>query len=482
MRKTKKIVITIVIAVFAFLAIPVTLLIVGFASPSQYALTYYGALGKMYEKLKNSDGEKIVVIGTSSVPFGVDSELLEKELAAAGENREVVNFGLYGALGIKVMLDLSLDYIGEGDIVIFAPEPDKQAMSLYFSAIDMWYAADSDFSLLDGLAKDNVAEMVGNFPNYVAQKFSRLMSGSPAEPSGIYASASFDENCDLKNAERDCNIMSGGVDVNAPISFDDGTVSAEFVDYVNAYCVAVAEKGAVMLYSFAPMNEAAFVGDPSEVIEKYYDFVAENFRFDIISDPYDSVMEREWFYDSNFHLNSSGMTVNTVRLADDIKNYLGNTTPSVTELPEMPSLPEKESGEGNNELAELFEYTEDDGGLCITGITDASALPSVVIVPYSYEGKIITSFENYVFAGNTNIKEIVIQDNIEVLKDGSFNGCTSLERIRLERTDPSGLGVGYGLLEGADNCKIAVPEGSLGTYVGNYFWGFYAGRYETYSG
>lgn len=69
-----------------------------------------------------------------------------------------------------------------------------------------------------------------------------------------------------------------------------------------------------MLYSFAPMNEAAFSGYYEPEIEAYYEFVSENFDFNIISDPYDYVMEREWFYDSNFHLNASGMTVRTVRL------------------------------------------------------------------------------------------------------------------------------------------------------------------------
>ena len=117
----KRTVFAIVIFLVALLSIPVTFIIIGFATPSQYALTYYGELGKMYENLRLTSGRKIVIIGTSSVAFGVDSALMSEELSAAGADYEVVNFGLYGALGTKVMLDLSEQYIGEGDIVVFAP-------------------------------------------------------------------------------------------------------------------------------------------------------------------------------------------------------------------------------------------------------------------------------------------------------------------------------------------------------------------------
>lgn len=103
----KRIIIYVIYLLTAFLVIPSVIAIVGFATPPQCSATYYAVLGDMYTRLKNTDGKKIVIIGTSSVAFGVDSALMESELALAGENYSVVNFGLYGALGTKVMLDLS---------------------------------------------------------------------------------------------------------------------------------------------------------------------------------------------------------------------------------------------------------------------------------------------------------------------------------------------------------------------------------------
>ena len=130
----KRIIATILTFLIACLIMPVTLIIVGFATPSQFNETYFAELGDMYDRLCGIKGKKRVIIGTSSVAFGVDSALIEDQLALAGEEYSVVNFGLYGALGTKIMLDLSENRINEGDIVILAPEPYSLTMTNYFSA------------------------------------------------------------------------------------------------------------------------------------------------------------------------------------------------------------------------------------------------------------------------------------------------------------------------------------------------------------
>ena len=182
----KRVIAIILSCVIALLIMPITLLVIGFCTPSQFSATYYAELSDMYDRLCNVKSKKIVIIGSSSVVFGVDSALIEKELAVADKDYSVVNFGLYGALGTKIMLDLSENAIMEGDVVIFTPEPDSLAMSTYFSAKDMWYAVDENFSLLKGIKSENYAQMVGGFVNYVVKKY-ECLSSQPASASGVYA-------------------------------------------------------------------------------------------------------------------------------------------------------------------------------------------------------------------------------------------------------------------------------------------------------
>ena len=95
--------------------------------PSQFSDTFVGELDEKIERLHSIDEPKIIIIGGSSAAFGINSQLMEEYTGMP-----VVNLGLYAALGTKLMLDLSRSGIGEGDIVVIAPELDPQTYSLYF--------------------------------------------------------------------------------------------------------------------------------------------------------------------------------------------------------------------------------------------------------------------------------------------------------------------------------------------------------------
>ena len=117
------------IAIVLLAALPAVLVgAVGFGIPDQFEKTFLGEFDDKVERLYEAEGEKIVIIGGSSVAFGVDAELLSEVLG-----KPVVNFGLYATLGTKLMLDLSREYINEGDIIVLAHETDAQTYSLFFA-------------------------------------------------------------------------------------------------------------------------------------------------------------------------------------------------------------------------------------------------------------------------------------------------------------------------------------------------------------
>ena len=122
-------VISYILMIILFVTAPIRNIIsLFYGIPNQYTQTYVGALEGMFDRLNSIDEPKVIVVGGSNVAFGLRSDLMEQELGMP-----CVNFGLYGTIGTKAMLDLSKSNINKGDIVILATETTRQAMSMYFN-------------------------------------------------------------------------------------------------------------------------------------------------------------------------------------------------------------------------------------------------------------------------------------------------------------------------------------------------------------
>ncbi len=467
----KKIVLSVITVVIAAMIIPLSLVITAAALPKVFTDSYYAELGEMYDKLKSTEGKKIVIIGNSNVAFGVYSDYLRLMLKESGEDYSVCNFGLYGAIGTKTMLDLSKKYIGKDDIVIFTPEPYFQTCSLYFSATDTWRSLESRFAMVMDIDRKNLPSLVGGFTGYVAEKY-KLKDDSSQMATGVYAKSSFDANCDMTVAERYYNLFPDGYDINNKVRLSDDLLSENFVNYVNDYYFEINKKGAKMYYSFCPVNRLSLESSAAEV-DSFYDALNRQFSFPLLGNPHNYIMDSEWFYDSNFHLNVSGMYVRTIQLYSDLIYSVFDKIPKSYSLPEKPEKPEIDIASGNNTDVGCFtyEFDEDKQGYKITGLTDSGLKKTEITIPVAYEGKPIIDYSVDTFVNCKELNKLTVQENIFMLYNNSFEGCTSLRKIVIKQTDPNKIATGYSVLSGTDNCLIYVDKNSLAAFYGHYTWG-----------
>ena len=423
-RTVRRIVAT---ALAVILAEQVFFLICGFGLPIQFGDTFMGELKSKYERLKETSGKRIVLVGGSGVAFDCDSALMDDFFPSY----EIVNFGMYAGLGTKAVMDLSENYIHEGDIVILSPEQSEQTFSDYFNGEYMWQAADGAFGMLRDLKSENFEAMLGNFPRFALEKLNYVMKGQKPQTDSIYQKKSFNTYGDIELDTCRENILPNGYDVNQKVRFTEDVVQPEFMDYMNDWAKRLEKKGAVVWYRYCPVNKLSV--EDMDDLASYDVFLRQKLDFPVIGNPENSLMEAEWFFDTNFHLNQPGKEVNTVQLIRDMKAMLGDDRAVTVELP---GKPHRTWG-------------------------DVSA-----------ETRIWTAKDSETYQGE---ETIVIPENVTQIEDYAFSNCAGLKQIVLEQKDPSKCIVGQHLLDGT-GAEILVPQMSVDSYKRNYFWSVYAGR------
>ena len=299
--------------------------------PEQFDDLYLGELADKYARLRSlSDENKIIIVGGSSVAFGINSQVMEKYLGLP-----VVNFGLYGPLGTTIMMDLTRGHIKEGDVIVLAPETDEQTMTMTFNGEGFWESCDSDFTMLLKVRFHNWDDMLGSFWVYAQKKLQFFRLGK-ASPDGVYDHDAFNEYGDVIY-ERMGTIMPEGYDPTVLIDLVPTITNDEYIDYVNDYIAYCERQGATVYYSWPPMNELAIQQDEDGIL-KYATFIRENINCPIISDISDYILDAGYFYDTNYHVNDVGVYVHTANLIQDLENVIGDGSYIPIERPAPPEM------------------------------------------------------------------------------------------------------------------------------------------------
>ena len=143
----KKAIITTALVLVLVLVAPLTHVITEFATQPRSDETYYGQLSRMYPRLQDTDGKKIVHVGHSAVASGVRCDLTDYEATRSS--------------ALKCGLSESRGTI---------PQPTGRARSREGSAGHAWGGMDGDVVMVSDIAAANAAEMPGNWVGSVGEK------------------------------------------------------------------------------------------------------------------------------------------------------------------------------------------------------------------------------------------------------------------------------------------------------------------------
>lgn len=472
-------------SMLAVFAIPFVMIIVSvFALPAVYDDTFVGELSEKYERLCSIEEKKIVIVGGSSAAFGLDSKMIEDELGY-----EVVNFGLYADLGTKIMMDLSRASVNEGDIFILAPEMSAQTLSLYFGSETALEAMDGSFSMLAHVDKDDYGSLVGASWKVGSSKLRYLISGDRPANQGAYKKENFNEYGD-NVFDRPYNELSGygnPIRLDFSADFEDGDITdyEQFIEYVNEYTAFIRSHGGEVYFSFPPMNEkAVFENNTDESIRAFYKNLCLSLECKVISNVFDYIMDDGYFFDSEFHLNNSGVTVRTVKLIDDIKRELGRSdvTLALSELPSPAGHRPKDDLSGSQEEQENIYFVleaAEDGSWKITGLTGEGMIQEELTIPDFTDGAVVSTVAKGAF-DSSSCKNLTLGNNISRLDGGALSGSAITEIIIPDGRSAEDISVPNNTSEelfvagGQQRLAIYVDSELYEEYISDYFWGDYA--------
>ncbi len=458
------------------------LMLYGLNTSPKYQNTYYAALSDKFNNLKNDKEKKIILIGGSNVAFGFQSSLIEKGL---NDEYKVHNFGLYAALGTKIMIDLAKVNIGKDDLVFVLPEINEQSMSLYFSSNNMLKALETNWDMYNYVASSDKEKVRSEFIHFLIEK---KQYKDPIEPTGVYQRKNFNSYGDIEYLDenhqslRINNIMSLNYDPTMNVTYNKKIVSDEFIDYLNDFNKFCNKKGAKLYYGFSPVNTKSVISNEKEAIDLYWT-LRERLDFKVIGNPFEYILDENWFYDSNFHLNDAGSIVRTKIFLQDIFRDIFESDKVINiPTPDKPELGEKDEPIGeDSESAYQFEYEKYEDSLIISHLKDEYKSLKYIDIPKFYNGMKIVGIKENAFE-NSQIEELVIPKTIKILFDGCFGNC-EIATIYMESDNPNNTIVSYtgGLVNNVKSTfTIYVPENSYGKYITDYYWGAYSNFMKVY--
>ena len=283
---------------------------------NSYMRSYNAALLDKMDRLAKIDGRKIVLIGDSSVPFGIDSKILEKEFGY-----EVVDLGLYRELGNAFAEDCCLDYVGEGDIVVILHSMMNDADDIPAPDI-AWLTVEYHRNLWDIVRMKDMPEMARAYPNYMKNTAFLKLTGkqNAVDEDSSYQRNAFNEYGDIEYRPASGQwSLDRLLDENArkPNSTD---VSDECVQRLNLLNKYVDRRGASLVVASAPIFYHDDLPDEGKW-RAFHDELEDRMDCDVISDYTDYFYPENLFYNSITHMTDEGARIRTRQLAKDIEKW-----------------------------------------------------------------------------------------------------------------------------------------------------------------
>lgn len=286
--------------------------------PPAYIKTENGQLANKLELLKTckSKKPKLILFAGCSVWYGLDANAV---YSAFNGKYEVFNMGVIGGVCATYQIDLISSYLKRGDIFVHNPELGAVHQLMILNTFD-----GRVFSTLE-CNYDFVAELDLTRYDDVWKGFSKYLSGKLVYMSGDnYEPADYSGGLDYMDARGNNNsVREGGFD-NEGLAYEI-TPSEQFINSpakgrLNGCYKALSDIGVKVFFGFGPVNSDGLNYASGSALETA--IKAAVTEATVYMDFNDCAMDREYFYDTNYHPSNGGCALYTERVIKLLKSRI----------------------------------------------------------------------------------------------------------------------------------------------------------------
>ena len=286
------------------------ILALAFALPATPRVSKSLLFGKIKKDslLKNSLSPKIIFIGGSNLSFGLNSQIIKDSL-----RHNPINTAIHASIGLQHMMNNTIQYVNEGDIIVIAPEYQQFFGRFVYGGEE----------LLRTIAEVKYAPLKINQIKNIYKFFPKL-AFSKINPfnyifvreSDVYSVNSFNEYGDVYThwgLEQRKIVPTLGIDHD----YNPNTLKL-----IDDFRIRLNKKNA-SLYITYPSFQASSFDNNIKQIKKVEDELI-NSGFELLGYPERYRMNDSLMFDTTYHLSKKGVDLRTQLLIEDIKKSIKN--------------------------------------------------------------------------------------------------------------------------------------------------------------
>ncbi|MDR0682237.1 MAG: hypothetical protein LBG15_10390 [Dysgonamonadaceae bacterium] len=305
-----------IIKVSAFTVITIGLFIVFLfllpPTPRATGSHLFGAI-KKDSLLLNVPSSRIIFIGGSNLSFGLNSQTIKDSLEL-----NPINTAIHAGIGIKYMLENTLQYVQKGDIIVLIPEYQHFYRKWHHGSEELLRTIlEINKSKIKLLSLNQIFNCIPFTGNLVLSKLDNF-EYIPVEDSktGIYEVNSF-------NRYGDAYLHW---DMQRIDSFEPDTImiideyNPKVMQEIKKYNQKFQEKGTTLFISYPSYQDISFFNSEKAIKKIEQEYITSGLI--ILGTPERYRMPDSLMFDTPYHLNKTGVDYRTKLLIEDIRKHI----------------------------------------------------------------------------------------------------------------------------------------------------------------